>query len=52
MSLEPAAAALAAAVLLSEWLTPLQLLAIACVTRRERERRPHGVGPRGTPRRD
>jgi inner membrane transporter RhtA len=32
MSLEPAAAALAAAVLLSEWLTPLQLLAIACVT--------------------
>jgi inner membrane transporter RhtA len=32
MSLEPAAAALAAAVLLSEWLTPLQLLAIGCVT--------------------
>ena len=32
MSLEPAAAALAAAVLLSEWLTPLQLLAMACVT--------------------
>ena len=32
MSLEPAAAALAAAVLLSEWLTPLQVLAIACVT--------------------
>jgi inner membrane transporter RhtA len=32
MSLDPAAAALAAAVLLSEWLTPLQLLAIACVT--------------------
>jgi inner membrane transporter RhtA len=32
MSLEPAAAALAAAVLLSELLTPLQLLAIACVT--------------------
>ena len=31
VSLEPAAAALAAAVLLSEWLTPLQLLAIACV---------------------
>ena len=32
MSLEPAAAALAAAVLLREWLTPPQLLAIACVT--------------------
>jgi inner membrane transporter RhtA len=32
MSLEPAAAALAATVLLSEWLTPLQLLAMACVT--------------------
>ena len=32
MSLEPAAAALAAALLLSEWLTPLQLLAMACVT--------------------
>jgi inner membrane transporter RhtA len=32
MSLEPAAAALAAAVLLGEWLTPLQVLAIACVT--------------------
>jgi inner membrane transporter RhtA len=31
MSLEPAAAALAAAVLLSEWLAPLQLLAMACV---------------------
>jgi len=31
-SLEPAAAAIAAAVLLSEWLTPLQVLAIACVT--------------------
>lgn len=32
MSLEPAAAALVAAVLLSEWLTPLQLLAMASVT--------------------
>ena len=32
MSLEPAVAALVAAVLLSEWLTPLQVLAIACVT--------------------
>ena len=32
MSLEPAAAALVASVLLSEWLTPLQLLAVACVT--------------------
>jgi inner membrane transporter RhtA len=32
MSLEPAAAALVAAVLLQEWLTPLQLLAVACVT--------------------
>lgn len=32
MSLEPATAAQVAAVLLSEWLTPLQLLAIACVT--------------------
>jgi inner membrane transporter RhtA len=32
MSLEPAAAALVAAVLLREWLTPLQLVAIACVT--------------------
>ena len=32
MSLEPAAAALIAAVLLGEWLTPLQLLAVACVT--------------------
>jgi inner membrane transporter RhtA len=32
MSLEPAAAALAAAVVLHEWLTPLQLLAMACVT--------------------
>jgi inner membrane transporter RhtA len=31
MSLEPAAAALAAAVVLSEFLTPLQLLAMACV---------------------
>jgi inner membrane transporter RhtA len=32
MSLEPAVAALVAAVLLREWLDPLQLLAIACVT--------------------
>jgi inner membrane transporter RhtA len=32
MSLEPAAAALVAAVLLQEWLSPLQLIAIACVT--------------------
>jgi inner membrane transporter RhtA len=32
MSLEPAAAALAAAIVLSEFLTPLQLLAMACVT--------------------
>jgi inner membrane transporter RhtA len=32
MSLEPAAAALVAAVLLQEWLTPVQLLAMACVT--------------------
>jgi inner membrane transporter RhtA len=32
MSLEPAAAALVAALLLQEWLTPLQLLAMACVT--------------------
>jgi inner membrane transporter RhtA len=32
MSLEPATAALVAAVLLREWLTPLQLLAMACVT--------------------
>ncbi len=32
MSLEPAAAALVAAVLLSEWLEPVQVLAIACVT--------------------
>jgi inner membrane transporter RhtA len=32
MSLEPAMAALVAAVLLREWLTPLQLLAMACVT--------------------
>jgi inner membrane transporter RhtA len=32
MSLEPAVAALAAAVLLREWLAPLQLLAMACVT--------------------
>jgi inner membrane transporter RhtA len=32
LSLEPAAAALAAAVVLSEWLTPLQMVAIACVT--------------------
>jgi inner membrane transporter RhtA len=32
MSLEPAVAALVAAVLLSELLTPIQLLAIACVT--------------------
>ena len=32
MSLEPAVAALVAAVLLSELLTPVQLLAIACVT--------------------
>ena len=32
MSLEPAAAALTAAVLLGEWLTPVQLLAMACVT--------------------
>jgi inner membrane transporter RhtA len=32
MSLEPAAGALAAALLLSEWLTPSQLVAIACVT--------------------
>jgi inner membrane transporter RhtA len=31
MSLEPAAAALVAAVFLQEWLTPLQLLAMACV---------------------
>jgi inner membrane transporter RhtA len=32
MSLEPAVAALVAAVLLQEWLTPPQLLAMACVT--------------------
>jgi inner membrane transporter RhtA len=32
MSLEPAVAALVAAVLLREWLTPPQLLAMACVT--------------------
>ena len=32
MSLEPAVAAMAAAVLLREWLTPVQLLAMACVT--------------------
>ena len=32
MSLEPAVAALVAAVLLSEFLTPLQLIAMACVT--------------------
>jgi inner membrane transporter RhtA len=32
MSLEPAAAAIVAALLLSEWLTPLQVLAVACVT--------------------
>jgi inner membrane transporter RhtA len=32
MSLEPAFAALAAALLLREWLTPPQLLAMACVT--------------------
>ena len=32
MSLEPAAAALVAAILLREWLTPPQLLAMACVT--------------------
>ena len=32
MSLEPAVAALVAAVLLREWLKPLQLLAMACVT--------------------
>lgn len=32
MSLEPAAAAFAAAVLLQEWLTPVQLFAMACVT--------------------
>jgi inner membrane transporter RhtA len=32
MSLEPATAALVAAILLREWLTPLQLLAMACVT--------------------
>jgi inner membrane transporter RhtA len=32
MSLEPAVAALVAAVLLREWLAPLQLVAIACVT--------------------
>jgi inner membrane transporter RhtA len=32
MSLEPAAAALVAAVVLQEWLTPIQLLAMACVT--------------------
>jgi len=32
MSLEPAAAALAAAVVLKEWLGPVQLVAMACVT--------------------
>lgn len=32
MSLEPAAAALVAAILLGEWLTPPQVLAVACVT--------------------
>lgn len=32
MSLEPAAGALAAAIVLHEWLTPLQLLAVSCVT--------------------
>jgi inner membrane transporter RhtA len=32
MSLEPAVAAIVAAVLLREWLTPWQLLAMACVT--------------------
>jgi len=32
MSLEPAAAAVVAALVLREWLTPLQVLAMACVT--------------------
>jgi inner membrane transporter RhtA len=32
MSLEPATAALVAALVLGEWLTPLQVVAIACVT--------------------
>jgi len=32
MSLEPAAAALAAALLLQEWLTPVQIVAVACVS--------------------
>ncbi|QDB80873.1 EamA family transporter [Georgenia wutianyii] len=32
MSLEPAAAALAAALILQEWLTPVQLVAVACVS--------------------
>jgi inner membrane transporter RhtA len=32
MSLEPAVAAVVAALLLSEWLSPLQVIAIACVT--------------------
>ena len=32
VSLDPAIAAIAAAILLSEWLAPLQVLAVACVT--------------------
>lgn len=51
MSLEPAAAALAAAILLQEWLTPLQLVAMACVivasvgASRSRAAEPLGVAP-------
>ena len=49
MSLEPAAAALAAAVLLSEWLTPLQLLAMACVTAASGAPRAWSRPPRPSP---
>ena len=50
MSLEPAAAALAAAVVLSEWLTPLQLLALACVTAASVGAARSGRSPEAVPR--
>jgi inner membrane transporter RhtA len=50
MSLEPAAAALVAAVLLGEWLTPPQLLAMACVTAASVGATRTGSAPEAVPR--
>ena len=51
MSLEPAAAALAGIVVVHEFLTGVQWLALACVVGRQRRRHPLRVAPLGAGRR-